>query len=315
MATQANEIMETRGDVLNEAHEHARTHPVQDVEIIQTGPSTGPDERQITRFDDITVVSTRVRFPMMVRGATPKDRITITRIKSAPPGSLRSGIGIESGTVLLHGPGTPHTAVSPVGSHTSFCFIGVQALEETADRLGMPMDLPPRGHMRRLASTPLVHHLTTILGLESDLGEPHDIAVPHQADALHAAAAALSMEQPRDIAGVGARIDSRHIVNVCVEYADAMGRTPTISEMCLVAHLSERRLRDAFVEEFRMSPMGYFRYRSLSQARATFMDGVASHDTVAAVAYDLGFSNLGRFAHRYAGVFDELPSETLRSNR
>ena len=315
MKIQADKITETRSDVLREAHEHARTHPVQDVEIIQTGPSTGPNERQITKFDDITVVSTRVRFPMIVRGATPADRITITRIKSAPPGSLRSGIGIESGTVLLHGPGTPHTAVSPVGSHTSFCSIGVQALEETADRLGMPMDLPPRGHMRKLASTPLVRHLTTVLGLSSDSGESADIAMTHQTDALHAAVAALSMEQPRDIAGKGARIDSRHIVNVCVEYADALGRTPTISEMCLVAHVSERRLRNAFVEGFRVSPLRYFKYRSLSQARAMFMDGVASHDTVTTVAYDLGFSNLGRFAHRYAGVFGELPSETLRNNR
>jgi hypothetical protein len=137
-------------------------------------------------------------------------------ITSAPPGSRWCGIDLEPGTVMLHGPGARHTGVSHVGFSFSFAAINVQAIEETADRLKSRLDLPEEGRVRTLNPAEEVRSLTRILDLASDPLDSTDIAEMHDLDALHAAVAALSIEQPAREVGAGAKIDSRYIVHVCI---------------------------------------------------------------------------------------------------
>jgi AraC-like DNA-binding protein len=219
---------------------------------------------------------------------------------------------LEPGTVLLYGPGAEHTATSQVGLEYAFGSFRLQALEETADRLHLKLIPPAKGLVRALAPTPKVRSLTAILGLGDDQGTSIESALDGPIDTLHAAVAALSTEPPQRVVGKGARIDSRHIVHVCIEYVEAIERVPTLSEMCLVAHVSERRLRQAFTDVFELPPLRYFRYRSLAKARRILVNRGVSDCTVSEVASDLGFHNFGRFAHRYQSAYGELPSATLK---
>ena len=132
-------------------------------------------------------------------------------------------------------------------------------------------------------------------------------------DTIPAAMAALSNLDAEHEAGVGARVDSRILVHVCIEYSEAIGRIPTISEMCLVAHVSERRLRRAFQDTFAMAPVRYFRQRFLTQARWRLLSEECSEQTVSNIASDLGFHNFGRFARHYDETYGELPSVTLQT--
>lgn len=52
----------------------------------------------------------------------------------------------------------------------------------------------------------------------------------------------------------------------------------------------------------------------LAQARAD-LEAPGHNTSVTTVAYDCGFSHLGRFAREYARRYGESPSETLRRAR
>ena len=90
-----------------------------------------------------------------------------------------------------------------------------------------------------------------------------------------------------------------------------VGGMPSIAQLCRVAHVSERRLRKAFVDTFGVPPSRFFRLRGLNKVRRQ-LTTERSGLTVGATALDAGFGNLGRFASEYSRVFGELPSETLR---
>jgi transcriptional regulator GlxA family with amidase domain len=58
--------------------------------------------------------------------------------------------------------------------------------------------------------------------------------------------------------------------------------------------------------------MTYLREVRLRRAHETLRRSDPSVVTVASVAYDWAFTNLGRFAAAYAERYGELPSDTLR---
>lgn len=61
-----------------------------------------------------------------------------------------------------------------------------------------------------------------------------------------------------------------------------------------------------------MSPMSYLREVRLRRAHQTLLASDPSVVTVASVAFDWGFTNLGRFAAAHAGRYNEQPAKTLR---
>jgi hypothetical protein len=60
-----------------------------------------------------------------------------------------------------------------------------------------------------------------------------------------------------------------------------------------------------------MSPMRYLTERRLAAGHARLLNAGAK-DEVTAIATDLGFAHLGRFATAYRNAFGESPSQTLR---
>lgn len=119
-------------------------------------------------------------------------------------------------------------------------------------------------------------------------------------------------ELPEQTRRPSSRIESRHVVNECISYADAIGRRPSISELCLASHVSERRLRSAFYDTFDMAPNAFFRKRLITRARDRLLGGT---QTVTEVAFDLGFEHVGRFAGQYSTVHGEYPHDTLAHAR
>jgi AraC family ethanolamine operon transcriptional activator len=108
-------------------------------------------------------------------------------------------------------------------------------------------------------------------------------------------------------------IDDREIVHACVDYAVAIGRLPSLAELCIAARVSERRLRAAFVRLYDLAPSAFFRAWALTEAHRRLASAQQPAGSVTEVALDLGFGHLGRFARRYRQVHGEWPSATLRS--
>ena len=79
-------------------------------------------------------------------------------------------------------------------------------------------------------------------------------------------------------------------MNDCIDYAASIGRIPSISELCRAAHVSERTLRSAFIDEFAVPPARYFRMWGLGEAHRRLTHGATEAATVTEVAADMNIS-------------------------
>lgn len=75
--------------------------------------------------------------------------------------------------------------------------------------------------------------------------------------------------------------------------------------------ISERSLRNVFLEYYGMPPRKYLMIQRLNQVRNVLKAADPEETTVTAVAAHFGFWHFGRFAGAYHKVFQEAPSTTL----
>jgi AraC-like DNA-binding protein len=262
-----------------------------------------------------------VQFPVMGRTQIAEDFITVAVVTTAPPSSRWCGIDVKSGTILLYGPGAEHAAFSPAGLHYSAATIKLDELKEYAANLEMVVSLPKRGRATTLNSIPGTTALKRLLASGNAIAHRDGSQSLHQ-NVLHSAATVLAGDSRNTVRGERTFAESRRIVHVCCDYVDGVASArlgsggagaASISDLCMVAHVSERRLRNAFTQTFGLPPIQYFRMRSLSRVRGRLVAGRRDQVSIGDVAMDHGFPHLGRFAAYYKEVFAERPSVTLRS--
>jgi AraC-like DNA-binding protein len=82
-------------------------------------------------------------------------------------------------------------------------------------------------------------------------------------------------------------------------------------ELCSALAVSPRKLHDAFVATYGVSPHAYLKLRRLSLVRRALGAGDPSARLVKSMALSHGFWHMGRFAHDYVALFGEMPSQTL----
>lgn len=88
----------------------------------------------------------------------------------------------------------------------------------------------------------------------------------------------------------------------------------TIAQIAQAVGVSIRSLQVGFKAEFGCTPMRFLSQHRLNQAHYLLLTSPA--DTlVSAIAFDAGFSHLGRFSIAYRNAFGKSPRETLLSGR
>jgi AraC-like DNA-binding protein len=102
-----------------------------------------------------------------------------------------------------------------------------------------------------------------------------------------------------------------------VERAEAflnahLGESLPLAQLCDVAGVSERSLRNAFYDVRGMSPKRCVVRARLDNVRRALRAADTARGAVTTIATDNGFFELGRFASTYKAVYGETPSETLR---
>lgn len=90
------------------------------------------------------------------------------------------------------------------------------------------------------------------------------------------------------------------------------GEPLTVDLIAEQAHVSVRALQSAFRRDLDTTPLAYLRRVRLTRARDQLQDAELGAVSIADVARQWGFTNLGRFAAEYAALFGEKPSRTLR---
>jgi len=127
----------------------------------------------------------------------------------------------------------------------------------------------------------------------------------------------LLLQQPsscRELLLHGIAAPGRRTVRRAMDYIEHHLAEP-IAMQDLADHVgaSVRSIQQGFHEELHISPVAYIRGRRLERVHAQLVDGQRSEGvTVAEVAENWGFHQLGSFAGMYRERWGESPSETLR---
>jgi AraC-like DNA-binding protein len=102
-------------------------------------------------------------------------------------------------------------------------------------------------------------------------------------------------------------------IRTAVDVIEAEAHLPlTLSTIAARSQVSARSLQQGFKRHLGTSPMSYLREVRLRRAHQALLESDPSAVTVASVAYDWGFTNLGRFAAAHAARYREQPAKTLR---
>jgi AraC-like DNA-binding protein len=105
---------------------------------------------------------------------------------------------------------------------------------------------------------------------------------------------------------------ARRMIRRVEDYLDEAGTRPVhVSEICAELGVSRRTLHRAFHEVFGLGPVSFLRHKRLCAAHSILNQSAPGSTTVAAVAMEQGFYELGRFSQYYLAMFGERPSQTL----
>ena len=91
------------------------------------------------------------------------------------------------------------------------------------------------------------------------------------------------------------------------------GAVVTISELCIVAHASQRTLEYAFRERYGCTPKNYTLIYRLNNAHKQLRHAESGKTRISDIAQQHGFWHMGQFCADYKKLFAMLPSATLKS--
>jgi transcriptional regulator GlxA family with amidase domain len=108
----------------------------------------------------------------------------------------------------------------------------------------------------------------------------------------------------------------RRHTDIMVRFEEALvtrsGPHLNLSELCAAIGVPERTLRLCCAEFLGISPIRYYLLRRLNMTRSALRRANPETASVAEIARDHQFVELGRFAVAYRAIFGETPSSTLR---
>jgi len=208
-----------------------------------------------------------VQFPILSRAVIPENRLTVSVMISTPPSNSWCGIDLEPGLVVIYGPGVEHTAVNPVGTRFVFAVVDLPALQRLAASMKLDLDPPRRGEVALLHPAPETRAFTDCLRrlFRTDESRVEARRVV-ESDLLYAIVRCLRSSRRKQRLSEGTRVDSRRVTIDCIDYAETTGRIPSVEEMCMTSHVSERRLRIAFAESYAMPPTQVLRMWAMAKA-------------------------------------------------
>jgi AraC family ethanolamine operon transcriptional activator len=105
----------------------------------------------------------------------------------------------------------------------------------------------------------------------------------------------------------------KRVVDRVLEYIESDLAIPrSVPELCRVAEVDERTLRNYFYEQFTLSPKILINRYKLNVVRSAFKRIDSPGIIISDIANEAGFWHMGQFAKDYKKLFGELPSETIR---
>src|SRR5216684_853815 len=231
------------------------------------------------------------------------------------------GIGLQLGDVVFHSRGERTHQRTDGEGQWSLISLPPEQLAACSNALtGRSITSPPEGRVMR----PSRRAARRLLGLHSRMCRLAE--TKHERIADPEVARALEQEMIHALVNCLTAGDAggnlkkrRHHTEIMVRFEDALAAhgDPQLNlpELCSAMGVPERTLRACCTEFLGMSPTRYHLLRRLNMARSALRRANPETTSVAEIARNHHFLELGRFAVAYRTVFGEMPSSTLRSPR
>jgi AraC-like DNA-binding protein len=288
------------------------------VEVVVTTKGNFHAELKRIELSKLWIQSARVNLPVIYHCAESAERVSIFFVAKDNHAAYRyGGLDTSSGEVIAVRAGSTHYSRSDANSHW-----GTWSLAHE--------DLAVAGRVltgRDLTGPSVTCHLRPSHQLVSQLLNLHE-AVERVADApahiraqpeavraleqalMHAMIMCMTDGSPVET-GLGALQHSAILVRFEDFVTANYNRPLYLAEICAAVGVSGRMLRMCCQEHLGMGPVRYLWLRRMHLARRALMEGAPQTTTVARIAMEYGFWELGRFAVRYRDLFGEAPSASL----
>jgi AraC-like DNA-binding protein len=229
-----------------------------------------------------------------------------------------AGFGLRNGDMVLHSPGErvhqrsngecqwglislPHEQLANCGE----ALTGRSIAPPPANRILRP----PRAEASRFQG--LFRQACRLAESKTKLLERPEVARALEQEMLHAIIHCLAANEADDHPRA-----RHHHAAVMVHLEETLGnrldQKLSVPKLCAEVGVAERTLRMCCAEFLGVSPMRYLLLQRLNRARAALRRADPSKASVAEVARNHQFLELGRFAVTYRATFGESPSITLQ---
>jgi AraC-like DNA-binding protein len=228
------------------------------------------------------------------------------------------GIGLQFGDVVFHARGERMHQRTGAEGQWGLISLSPQQLAACSKALtGLKIAPPSAGRVlrpSRSAGARLLRLHSKVCRLAETrhkLIENPEVEHALEQELLHALVNCLTA----DDASGDPRRRRRH-TDIMVRFEEALSAQVephlNLPELCMAIRVPERTLRMCCAEFLGMSPTRYHLLRRLNMARSALRRADPETASVAEIARDHQFQELGRFAVTYRTVFGEMPSSTLR---
>jgi AraC family ethanolamine operon transcriptional activator len=249
-------------------------------------------------------------------GILSDDRMTIGMLTGRTDKVTQWSRDVNPGDVLVTPPGEENERQYRGGA--SYAVISLSAADIRANFGSEPrlreLDSWRRGHFRpafRSNNRALLRLTAICARLQNEAATLTEEAAEFwKKSIIEAMTAAMLVDIPCD--DVGPAVSGRKIVRRVEDY---LSRTEVasvhISEICCELNVSRRTLHRLFHNELGIGPVTYLQRRRLCCVHTALRSSDPATTTIAEIALQHGFLNLGRFSGYYRSHFDEYPSETF----
>jgi AraC-like DNA-binding protein len=239
--------------------------------------------------------------------------LVLFRMDEGPP-ALWGGMELRRGEIITFGPSERLYATTIGSCHWHTIQVPQPQLAYYGGALSGSEFVVPDAAQWRPRSAALRQlrqlHRAAIRMAEARAGALTDLQATHglEQQLLHAMIDCLS-EGAKEETAVG-----RRHRNILAKFEDLVAAEPLplLADICATLGVSERLLRACCRQHLGMGPGSYRRLRAMQQVHNALRSGTADGASVAEVARQHGFTDLGRLAANYRARYGELPSATLR---
>ena len=264
------------------------------------------------------VLRGRENLPRIAFVALPTAQAHISFPASGSSGLIYCGLGLNLGDLVFHSLGErAHQRTVGEGDWCLMSLAPEQLAACSKALTGQSIRPPSEGRVivpAPGASRALLGPLSKACRLAEtrrELITNPEVARSLEQELLHALVNCLATENADRIS----KWRRRH-TDIMVRFEEALatrsGPHLNLSELCAAIGVPERTLRLCCAEFLGVSPIRYYLLRRLNMARSALRRADPEKASVAEIARDHQFTELGRFAVAYRAIFGETPSSTLR---